>query len=798
MKISLKFKLVSAFLFVAVLVVIAGGVGLFMSQVLVRAGDKVAREMAPTQYVALKTAQSLGRVNELALQFSSAMSKFEDHEKALALAMQEFNMWLRMPLLSTESEQFKKEFGKTYKDLNLNIKVPKANPSVEKIVTEVLEFDKEISLALADLSNAQKKFSQYIVTLDGEEMYLDDFARMAFLDYLDWAAALQDAINIGTKFEYTTDPKKSVLGKWMYFCKIDDKELADLIANTRKYHERLYKAANDVNAVSDPELKMGAFNGAKVSKLKLEGQLKKLNDLAKKRVAALTTEKNAAVAKVERVSRQLLKKSEELLVEVDKEMTSAIAESVNAKVLVNASLPVITVIAVILALLIGLFMSGLITKAVFEVSRIMMGVASGDLREKAKVSSDDEVGDLARNVNSMVDGLVGLVGKVKYSAGELVNATGEVSSSAQQIADGAQQQSASFEELSSSVQSNAENAKTASLLSEEAVKETEETRRVMDGTIDAMNAIEKRASQMSEAVNLITEIADQTNLLALNAAIEAARAGEHGKGFAVVADEVRSLAERSATSAKEIATLIKASVEDIGTGVVISKKAGENTNKVIEKINQVSGQLRHVVETTQEQAAAMEENSAVTESNASAAEQLAATAEKMTSQAEELRSMVEQFRVAGSMSGNSGDEDLFVWNSGYETGVAAMDAQHQKLVAMINDLYRAMRQQKAAAVMNGIVDNLIAYTAKHFRDEEAVMEKAGYPEIEKHKEIHASLVGKVLEVQKNLHSGQGAVGMELLNFLKDWLVNHIKGTDKKYGAHIVKNQSRAASRLQKR
>jgi hemerythrin-like metal-binding protein len=788
MKLSLRFKLVGAFLFVALLVVVAGGVGLVMSQVLVRAGDKVAREMAPTQYVALKAAQTLGRLNERVLQFAGTRTDFDAHGKAVSDAMTEFHMWLMMPLLGTDSDEFKKQFGKTYSTLNLNIHLSKAPSDIEKVIQVILGYDKEINSALDELSLVQKRFSQYIVIVDGDPVHLDDFSRMAYLDYLNWTADLQDAISIGAKFELTTDPKASVLGKWLYSSKVDDKDLADILGNVKKYHEKVFKVAAEVNATTDSAAKASLFNNAKVSKLKLEGFLKKFNELSKSKVKSLVGEKTNAVNTVTKKSQLLLEKTDELLRNVDQGMGAAISDAGQAKALVGVLLPVITVLAVFLALVIGLWMSGIITKAVFEVSRVMMGVASGDLREKAKVTSEDEVGDLARNVNSMVDGLVALVGQVKQSAGNLVGATGEISSSAQQIADGAQQQSASFEELSSSVQSNAENAKSASALSQEAVQETLETRQVMDGTIEAMTAIEKRSSQMSEAVDLITEIADQTNLLALNAAIEAARAGEHGKGFAVVADEVRSLAERSATSAKEIATLIKCSVEDIGKGVEISRKAGENTNRVIAKINQVADQLKQVAETTQEQAAAMEENTSITETNASAAEELAATAEKMTSQAEELRSMVEQFRVDGDAGAVSGvNDELFVWNSSFETGVSEMDAQHVKLVGMVNDLYRAMRQQKAKEVMNGIVDGLISYTAKHFKDEEAVMERASYPDIAKHKEIHVSLVNKVLEVQKNLHSGQGAVGMDLLNFLKDWLVKHIKGTDKKYGVFITKS-----------
>ena len=138
---------------------------------------------------------------------------------------------------------------------------------------------------------------------------------------------------------------------------------------------------------------------------------------------------------------------------------------------------------------------------------------------------------------------------------------------------------------------------------------------------------------------------------------------------------------------------------------------------------------------------------------------------------------------AGSVSGNI--PDLMSWSAGLSVNIKQIDDQHKKLIGMINELHKAMKLKKSNSAMGSILDRLADYTVTHFATEEKLFAQYGYSEEKAHVELHRKLVAQVVDIQKKFKSGNAMISMELMSFLKDWLVNHIQGTDKKYSSFLI-------------
>lgn len=240
--------------------------------------------------------------------------------------------------------------------------------------------------------------------------------------------------------------------------------------------------------------------------------------------------------------------------------------------------------------------------------------------------------NIAKSVGSIAERLTTAGGQVASSVEQLNEAGNSLSQSSTEAAASLEETVAALEEMTSMVQMNSDNAKQAAALSASSRDSAEQGEKEIQTLILSMTGISQSSKKIEEIIHVIDDIAFQTNLLALNAAVEAARAGEQGKGFAVVAEAVRALAQRSASSAKDITSLIKESVSQIESGSDIADRSGTVLTNIVNSIKKVSDLNNEIAAASAEQTTgiqqigkAMNQLDQASQSNAASAEEIAAT-----------------------------------------------------------------------------------------------------------------------------------------------------------------------------
>jgi len=303
-----------------------------------------------------------------------------------------------------------------------------------------------------------------------------------------------------------------------------------------------------------------------------------------------------------------------------------------------------------------------VTKPLQQAVDVAGQIAAGDLTVPVTVDRRDEFGQLQQALGGMQASLSGIVSRIREGSEMIMHASSEVAQGNQDMsmrtentASNLEETAASMEELIATVNQNADAARQAARLSADAATVAGRGGEVMSDVVQTIGRISDDSRRIADIITTIDAIAFQTNILALNAAVEAARAGEQGRGFAVVAGEVRSLAQRSAEAAKEIKTLISASVEKVDAGHKLVHRAGETMSEIVSQVTSVTSLIGQISSASGEQSKgiaqigqAVQELDQATQQNAALVEQSAAAADSLQQQAAAMNQTVSVFRLAKS------------------------------------------------------------------------------------------------------------------------------------------------------
>ncbi len=354
---------------------------------------------------------------------------------------------------------------------------------------------------------------------------------------------------------------------------------------------------------------------------------------------------------------------------------------------------------------------------------------------------------------------------------------------------------------------------------------------MMDRTMTDMRSIEQiiesssrevqrlaeQARDVGKVVELIREIADQTNLLALNAAIEAARAGESGRGFAVVADEVRKLAERTASATRDIARtideirgeivvvvgqmdsaapVVSSGVAAAGDTVLMLKSFRNEADAAFEKMGQFNRVVGEEVASAHNIVDIVSQSIEITEQAVQMVDGAVRIAARADHTAEDLNAQARRLRIGSpeheEERGEVTHSVALEWSPRLMVGEKSIDEQHQRLVALFNELHDGLHNAAPRQRIDAVLKSLLEYTQFHFAHEAALMKKHGYPQEGQHLAMHEDLVKRALEYKRRFDAGE-AIGTDLVNFVRDWLTQHILKSDRALADYIGQSTDRPAT-----
>lgn len=486
--------------------------------------------------------------------------------------------------------------------------------------------------------------------------------------HYEWRQSLTVSAATGTHFEGSTDHTACMLGQWLLSdsSRIDDEEIIRLFEEIQAPHQYIHEEAKYINeliAAGDAEGAMRHFEENILPRtnttISLIGQMED-------RLSVMLDDKMTDMAQAQTVftvligilillaigsSYILARRITESVMNPIRRMTECADHVTVGELDIECDYHIDDEIGQLAKSFVRM------TQSMQEQSKVMKMLADSDYTTSIAVRGDKD--EVNQSINHMIDNTNQVMLAINTAAEQVNVGAYQVASGAQALAAGSTEQAASLQQLTASVSliaeqanENSANVKIADEYIDKAVKAIENGNAHMVQLTEAMKDINTSSAEIAKIIKLIEDIAFQTNILALNASVEAARAGSAGKGFAVVADEVRNLAEKSAEAAKQTADLIAASGTSVSRGNDITEETSAILKEAGESALNVTSSFAKIEEATMQQTDAIEnikngisDVSAVVQTNAATAEENSATSEEMSAQAEMLRDEIAKFKL---------------------------------------------------------------------------------------------------------------------------------------------------------